>query len=166
MSYENRGPITVVARLDDLEDLWKELHAHHLEVATFTPLVADVDKSWIRRRRWYERLLSEGGVVFMAAENDGPCVGYAVAVPAAGEDDSFEVRGGIVEIVSLVVTSSQRGKGVGARLVRAVRDLASDYGMNTLKVALMTGNAGARSFYENIGFRPAEAVMYLTEAAN
>ena len=163
---EIEGPITVIARLDDLEELWKELHAHHLEVATFIPLVADVDTSWIRRRRWYERLLSEDGVVFIAAEIDGRCVGYALAVPTAGEDDTFEVKGGIVEIVSLVVTSSQRGTGVGARLVRGVRDFASDSGMNTLKVALMTGNTGARSFYENTGFRTAEEVMYLTEAAN
>jgi GNAT superfamily N-acetyltransferase len=163
---EIEGPITQVARLDDLEELWKELHAHHLEVATFAPLVADADTSWIRRRRWYERLLSEDGVMFLAADDDGTYVGYALAAPTAGADDTFEVKGGIVEIVSLVVTNSQRGNGVGARLVRAVRDFASHSGMNTVKVALMTGNAGARSFYEDNGFRPAEEVMYFTEDAN
>jgi 2-methylisocitrate lyase-like PEP mutase family enzyme len=30
---EIEGPITLAARLDDIEELWKELHAYHLDLA-------------------------------------------------------------------------------------------------------------------------------------
>jgi ribosomal protein S18 acetylase RimI-like enzyme len=78
-----------------------------------------------------------------------------------GPDDTFEVRGGILEIITLVVAESCRARGVGSALIAAVRDFAALQGIDTLKVAVMLGNTGAQSFYANAGFEPAEEVLYV-----
>jgi L-amino acid N-acyltransferase len=64
------------------------------------------------------------------------------------------------DVVSLVVGEAARGKGIGARLMEAVRDHAARQGVDTLKVAVMAGNSRARRFYENAGFEAGEEVLY------
>jgi hypothetical protein len=96
------GPFRAPDDLYMLEALWRELHAHHLDVAHYPYLVHDAVASWVRRRVWYERLLADGGTYFVARDN-GRLVGYAFALLTPGTDDTFDVRGGIIEVVSLVV---------------------------------------------------------------
>src|ERR1700730_7616854 len=101
-TYDILGPLTDTRGLDQLESLWSELHRHHQQVASYSPLVADVAVSWRRRRRWYESLLADGGAYFTARTAGDKLVGYLLASVAQGEDDTFDVRGGIVEVVSLI----------------------------------------------------------------
>jgi ribosomal protein S18 acetylase RimI-like enzyme len=155
------GPITTPAGLDELRPLWLALHGHHHAVAEYRPLVHDAQLSWERRRNWYRDLLADGGAYFVARDDEAP-LGYAMTQTALGLDDTFEVRGGIVEIITLVVAESLRSRGIGSSLVGAVRDFALGRGIDTVKVAVMVGNSAARSFYKNSGFQPAEEVLYLT----
>ncbi len=111
-------------------------------------------------RAWYRELLAHGGAYFVARNDDTP-VGYAMTQTVLGADDTFDVRGGIVEIITLIVAESLRAHGVGTALMGAVREYARDLGIDTVKVAVMVGNAGARSFYANAGFQAAEEVLYL-----
>jgi ribosomal protein S18 acetylase RimI-like enzyme len=41
-----------------------------------------------------------------------------------------------------------------------VRDHAARQGVDTLKVAVMTGNSRARRFYQDAGFEAGEEVLY------
>jgi len=52
--------------LDELAPLWGELHLHHLEVSEYRGLLRDPAMSWVRRRDWYRRLLSEGAAYITA----------------------------------------------------------------------------------------------------
>ena len=149
------------AALDELRPLWMALHNHHNVVAEYPRLVHNAQRSWERRRNWYRELLASGGAYFVARDDDAP-IGYAMTQTVLGPDDTFEVRGGIVEIITLVVAESLRTRGIGCSLVAAVRDLAIAQGIDTVKVAVMVGNAAAQSFYTNAGFRPAEEVLYIT----
>ena len=142
-----------------MEPLWLALHRHHVAVAEYRWLVRDAQTSWERRRRWYRELLANGGAYFLARD-DGRLAGYAMTQTTVGEDDTFEVQVGIVEIISLVVAESMRGRGVGTELVAAVGQFAAGQGIDTLKVAVMVGNTHARAYYLNGGFDPAEEVLY------
>jgi ribosomal protein S18 acetylase RimI-like enzyme len=155
------GPIESPRELDELKPLWLALHRHHLAVAEYRGLVQDPQRSWERRQHWYRELLLTSGAYFVARE-DEEAIGYAMTQRMLGPDDTFEVRGGIVEIVTLVVAESVRARGVGSSLVAAVREFAARHEIDTLKVAVMVGNTHARSFYVSVGFKPAEEVLYLT----
>jgi ribosomal protein S18 acetylase RimI-like enzyme len=160
------GPSRALADLDDVEELWRQLHVHHLHVATYPRLVQDLDASWQRRRAWYERLLNNGGHLFIARDASGRAVGYALIDVVAGPDDTFDVVNGLVELVSLVVAPDVRGAGIGHLLMAGVEKEARALGIDTLKVAVMAGNDGAFRFYESFGFVPAEAVLYRTLEAS
>jgi GNAT superfamily N-acetyltransferase len=156
------GPRSSPNGLAELEDLWSELHVTHLAVASYEPLVQDVAVSWSRRRNWYEKLLGDGGVYFVARRGDGRAIGYVFAQVTQSEDDTFDTHGGTVEIISLIVTSGERGRGVGRQLMAAVERHARSLDLDTLKVAVMAGNDAASRFYAESEFRPAEQVLYRT----
>jgi ribosomal protein S18 acetylase RimI-like enzyme len=145
--------------LNHLASLWGELQSHHLEVSTYPHLVRDAESSWKSRLRWYRRLLADGGS-YLTAEDGGQLIGYAMVGIEDGPDDTFEVNGGVAEIVSLIVTRGRRSNGVGQALLEAAERLAHDRGIDTVKVAVMSGNAPAQRFYESHGYSVEESVLY------
>jgi GNAT superfamily N-acetyltransferase len=146
--------------LRDLERLWLELHQHHLEVSEYENLVVDPGISWARRRDWYRRLLSAGGVYLTAIDERSRLVGYAMIGVEDGPDDTFDVKGGVAEVATLVVTRGLRSTGVGRALLRAAEDFARTRGFDTVKIGVMRGNARAREFYEASGYSVGEEVLY------
>lgn len=123
-------------------------------------LVNDLELSWARRREWYARLLAHGACFVTATDADGRLVGYAMVAFEGGSDDTFAVKGGTAEIVTLVVTMDQRSAGVGRALLRAGEAFARNRGFDTVKIAVMNGNTLAQSFYEANGYSVAEHVLY------
>ena len=146
--------------LSDLAPLWVELHRHHLEVAEYSALVEDLDSSWARRLGWYRRLLKSGAAYVTATDHKSNLVGYAMVAFDDGPDDTFDVSGGIAEVVTLVVTRSHRSTGVGHALLTAAEQIAGARGYDTVKIAVMSGNAGAQQFYEAHGYSAGELVLY------
>jgi ribosomal protein S18 acetylase RimI-like enzyme len=146
--------------LRDLEPLWLELHQHHLEVSEYENLVVDPDISWARRRDWYRRLLAAGGVYLTAVDDRSCLTGYVMIGVEDGPDDTFDVKGGVAEVVTLVVTRGLRSTGVGRALLSAAEDFARSRGLDTVKIAVMRGNARARRFYEANGYSVGEEVLY------
>jgi GNAT superfamily N-acetyltransferase len=160
MEYQISAPRTDPDGLTDLAPLWGELHRHHRAVSTYPRLVEDLGVSWDRRLRWYRRLLAQGASYVTAADGGGRLIGYAMVAGDDGPDDTFEVRGGIAEVVTLVVTRDQRSAGMGQALLAAAEDIARDRGCDTVKIAVMSGNARAQDFYEAHGYSPGEHVLY------
>lgn len=146
--------------LDELAPLWQELHQHHRDVSDYEPLVRDVGASWASRRRWYHRLLAEGASYITAVDEDGRLIGYAMVAVEAGPDDTFDVQGGIAEVVTLVVTGDRRAAGVGRALLRAAEGVARDHGFDTVKIGVMSGNDRAQRFYETNGYALGEHILY------
>jgi ribosomal protein S18 acetylase RimI-like enzyme len=62
--------------------------------------------------------------------------------------------------VTLVVAADQRSAGVGAALLRAAENIARDRGFDTVKIAVMSGNARAQLFYEANGYSVGEHLLY------
>jgi ribosomal protein S18 acetylase RimI-like enzyme len=148
------------AGIAELEALWKELHRHHREVSDYRDLIDDPSASWDSRRHWYQRLLERGARYLTARDEDGRVIGYAMVTIEPGPDDTFVSSGGIAELVTLVVSSDRRSAGVGQALLRAAEDVARADGVDTLKIAIMSGNVSAQAFYESHGYGVAELVLY------
>jgi ribosomal protein S18 acetylase RimI-like enzyme len=49
---------------------------------------------------------------------------------------------------------------VGRALLAAAEDIARDSGFDTVKIAVMSGNARSQNFYEACGYSVAEHVLY------
>lgn len=154
------NPRTDPEGLNDLAPLWAELHQHHREAADYPALVEDLDSSWASRLRWYRRLLTRGASYVTASDDEGRLLGYAMVAFEEGPDDTFEVMGGIAEVVTLIVTRGRRSHGVGRALLAAAERLATGRGFDTVKVAVMSGNVRAQDFYEACGYSAGEQVLY------
>lgn len=160
MAVSINAPRNDVEGLLDLAPLWEELHGHHLDVSEYQDLVRDLGSSWINRLRWYRRLLAERASYVTATDDEGRVIGYVMVGVQDGPDDTFDARTGIAEVVTLVVTRDQRSAGVGRALLSAAEDIARDHGFDTVKIAVMSGNARAQKFYETNGYAVAEHVLY------
>jgi ribosomal protein S18 acetylase RimI-like enzyme len=155
-----RFELAGVERVDDLKELWLDLHRHHRAVVGDLPLVADDGLSWRRRRALYaDRLSSHSGFLVLATEGEA-VLGYALVCIEPGPDDTFPVGESYAELYSLSVAPAHRGQGIGSGLLDFVDRELAGRSIRDLKVAVMTGNAGAQRLYERRGLRPAELVLY------
>ena len=160
MAVSISAPLTDSEGLAELAPLWHQLHRHHRDVSEYQPLVGDLGSSWASRLRRYRRLLGEGASYITATDHDGHLVGYAMVAVEEGPDDTFDIQGGIAEVVTLVVAGDWRSGGVGRALLSAAEQVARDHGFDTVKTAVMSGNDRARKFYEACGYAVTEHVLY------
>jgi GNAT superfamily N-acetyltransferase len=145
-------------RIDALRPLWLELHHHHRAVSPLD-LVGDDELSWQRRRAMYLRLLEEDAFAYLA-ELDGAPVGYAFVRLHEGPDDTFPLGERYAEVLTLVVTAPHRDQGLGGRLLDAVDAELDRRGVESVAIAVMTGNDDALRFYERRGLRAGEIYLY------
>ncbi|HKK08747.1 MAG TPA: ribosomal protein S18-alanine N-acetyltransferase, partial [Gemmatimonadota bacterium] len=97
---------------------------------------------------WSERafraVLGRRDAVLVVAEKEGSIVGHAAAWFAADEG----------ELADLAVALPCRGRGVGRRLLEAVRSLAVRRGVRDLYLQVRESNEAARRLYASAGFEP------------
>ena len=155
-----RVKLVGIDRVDELRELWLDLHHHHQGVVEDVPLVEDDEVSWRRRRALYVERLSAGtGFLVLASDGDAT-VGYALVCIERGPDDTFPVGQRYAELYSLSVTPGLRGRGIGTQLLDFVERELARRSIEDLKVAVMADNAAAVRLYERRGLRPAELVLY------
>ncbi len=123
--------------------VWRELRLAALEEAAyaFGSQLAD----WVdaAEDRWRARLELPGGRNVVALL-DGTPVGMASGLPTEEE--------GIVELVSMWIASTARGRGVGDRLMTQVEQWAREAGAHTLQLSVADGNDKAHALYLRSGF--------------
>jgi GNAT superfamily N-acetyltransferase len=94
------------------------------------------------------RLAARGGVTVLVADDEGAPVGFATAhiVPVLHQDRPAGM------LTALVVSSRQRGQGIGRRLVDAVEEWAKTQGAYRMTLASGLHREGAHLFYERLGY--------------
>ncbi|MFF7128467.1 GNAT family N-acetyltransferase [Streptomyces sp. NPDC008240] len=125
--------------------LWRELRLAALAEApyAFGSTLAQWQGSGDREERWRARL-SIAGAHDLIALLDGRPVGMASGVPGEGTEN--------VELISMWVNPTARGKGVGDYLIQAVERWAAERGATTLRLSVMPDNRRATALYERHGF--------------
>ena len=125
--------------------LWRELRLAALAEApyAFGSTLAQWQDSGDREERWRARL-SIPGAHDLVALLDGVPVGMASGVPDEGAAN--------VELISIWVSPTARGKGVGDCLIQAIERWAAERGATTLRLSVMPDNCKATALYERHGF--------------
>ena len=125
--------------------LWRELRLAALAEApyAFGSTLAQWQGSGDREERWRTRL-SIPGAHDLVALLDGLPVGMASGVPGEGAEN--------VELISMWVNPTARGKGVGDYLIQAVERWGAERGATTLRLSVMPDNRKATALYERHGF--------------
>ena len=142
-----QGLIMLELRTLESDDwpLWRELRLAALAEAphAFGSTLAEWQGAGDREDRWRSRLSIPGAcdsVVLL----DGLAVGMVSGVP--GEDSD------VVELISMWVSPTARGRGVGDCLIQAVERYAVERGATTLRLSVMPDNGDAIALYERNGF--------------
>ena len=125
--------------------VWRELRLAALAEAPYA--FGSTLAQWIgagdREDRWRAGL-EIAGARDVVVVLDGHPVGMASGVPAQ--------EGASVELISMWVSPTARGRGVGDLLISAVERWAVERGARTLRLAVMPDNGKAIALYERHGF--------------
>jgi len=126
--------------------IWRELRQAALAEApyAFGSTLAQWQGAGDREDRWRARLEIPGAHNVVAVL-DGRPAGMASGVPVEHAEDS-------VELISMWVSPSARGRGVGDFLIREVARWASERGAKSMRLSVMPDNERAAALYERHGF--------------
>jgi ribosomal protein S18 acetylase RimI-like enzyme len=149
-----------VEDVDQLRDLWVQLHHHHQTVSPVGPFVDD-ESSWSARRRGYVEILMAGGFA-LVARVEGALVGYVLVRMHEGPDDSWQLGDRYAEVWTLVVDEHHRGHGIGSALLDEVDARLAREGVHGLVIGVMVGNDDAQRLYEGRGLTPGWLQLYRT----
>ena len=142
------------SRIDELRPVYLSLRDHHHELTPDWGPVRPDEDSWRRRRETYAAILAEGGSLHLALDGDR-IVGLAICERHPNESATWQQPADAFAIVDFVLLPEARGTGAGARLMAAVEADARERGIASLDLMVIDANAGARRFYERMGFEPA-----------
>lgn len=147
-------------RIDELEPLYRALHAHHVRVAPDLAGMAarPADEAWRARRERYERWLAEPGAFVAIAAREQEAVGYALV--SLGEGFQGWASGErIADVLDLAVLPELRGQGVGTALLDAVEARLRQNGIERYRLLVLAANADAARFYARRGLDVVSHVM-------
>jgi ribosomal-protein-alanine N-acetyltransferase len=118
------------------------------DIAPLVPLERDLfrDSAWTAEVFWAELALGDARVYLVAEADDGSLVGYAgLSCPPAA-------RGGDAEVMTVAVSPTAQGRGVGKALLAALREVAELRGAGRLLLEVRADNEAARNLYAAAGF--------------
>ncbi len=140
--------------LDAVRRLDRELIRHDRRFdATLIPDWTDsaAAHQWLR-----ERITGRDGIVLIAQE--GPsAVGYLVGGRCEAEE--YRRTAPMAEVECMFVAPSQRGRGIGERMMRQFLRWCADRGIGRLRVVACAESEGAIAFYRRMGFKPYDLVL-------
>ncbi len=139
-------------RIGELEPLYLALAEHHGRIRPSLAGLAATDGAtgWANRRRHYEEWLATDGAFVLVARRDGAPVGFALVTVEPGFD-GWGVGGTIGELHDLAVLPSERGVGLGGRLLDRVAAELAAAGVEHLRLDVLAGNDDAARLYERWG---------------
>ncbi len=103
-------------------------------------------------------LKNESTPVFLATE-EGRILGYLFAERRESEESALLRAGRTLYIDDLCVDPSARGLHVGTRLYEHAREVAREWGCNSVTLNVWALNEGALAFYRALGMSPLKTVM-------
>jgi GNAT superfamily N-acetyltransferase len=100
--------------------------------------------------------LVKGGTLCLVADEAGTLVGFAILnayFPALGLTHGLFLK-------ELYVAAAGRSKGIGEKLIEAIRALARERGDTRVIWTTGVDNRGSQRFYDRLGIRRIEKIYY------
>jgi ribosomal protein S18 acetylase RimI-like enzyme len=102
---------------------------------------------------WYiDRLLrvieDNEGLILVATKDGAPC-GFVAGFP----EEEPELRERHFYVAELVVSESDRGRGIGRQLILAMEDAARAQGLKRIGIGVLAGSDRVHRFYTTLGYR-------------
>jgi ribosomal protein S18 acetylase RimI-like enzyme len=102
---------------------------------------------------WYiDRLLrvveDNEGLLLVATKDGAPC-GFVAGFP----EEEPELRDWYFYVAELVVSESDRSRGIGRRLIWAMEDAARARGLKRIGIGVLAGSDRVHRFYTTLGYR-------------
>lgn len=131
-------------------ELARELQAHEVPFFDRMKPATDIGLWYIDRLKQQCR---EHEGVFLVAEIDGVCVGYATILNKMSEDgEGDEIAYDYAYVGDLVVSRNSRRRGIGARLMGECERLAKEAGRDEVRLGVIAANQASHRFYLKHGF--------------
>lgn len=122
-------------------DSWRTTYTGIISDATLANL--SYEKSTERNRAFMTR--EEPGHYFVAEDETGQIVGFAMGGRARGENQGFDG-----ELYGIYLLKEAQGQGTGRKLVKAMAAALAAEGANSMMVWVLADNP-SRRFYEALG---------------
>lgn len=131
--------------------LVRELQAHEFVLYERMKPAGEIGAWYIRE---VEKLCAENaGKILVAEDGAGALVGYAsILTECSSEDDYDETIFSYGYVADLVVTESQRGRGIGRMLLDTCERLTRAAGRDELRVSVLASNTDTQRLYRHFGF--------------
>jgi ribosomal protein S18 acetylase RimI-like enzyme len=139
-----------VARLDEIEPLWRAILEHLVDLDSVVP-IRPPDESWPKRKANYIEYLEQPDYMLLVAARDEAIVGY-VMVHGHEWDEVWNTAPRYAEIETLSVAEGERGKGIGSALLDAVEAELERLGIDDVVIGVDSVNQAALRLYERRGF--------------
>ncbi len=134
---------------ESLRECFVELQEFERTFERDLPAGAAVADAYVR---WMlDRCATWDGAVLVAVVG-AEVVGFVSVWGRVPQDELDEPPGEYAAVSDLVVRSAFRGRGLGRMLLTEAERYARTRGAATLKIGVLTRNAGARRLYERAGF--------------
>src|SRR5579859_7033031 len=123
---------------------WRTMfHDSGIDAAAYLAEFSDEE----RAEDWNELLNAPGNqLIFVAESDDAEIVGFALGIPESSPDGKYASELSIVHLLP-----AYRNQGIGRQLFAAVARNLKDEGRGSLFLWVLSGNTGARRFYERLG---------------
>jgi GNAT superfamily N-acetyltransferase len=131
-------------------ELARELQAHEVPFFDRMKPASDIGVWYVDRLK---QQCHEHEGVFLVAEINGRCVGYATILTKMSEDgEGDEMAYDYACVGDLVVSQSLRSRGIGSRLMEECERLAKEAGRDEIRLGVIAANEQSHRFYRNQGF--------------
>lgn len=136
-----------------------EVHALH--AAAYPKIFRPAEHANALPQGWFDELLSGDMSTIQVAEVAESIVGFAIVEVFDAPPFEALLPRRTVFIGSMVVTETQRGRGIGRALVAAAVAWGRTKGATTLELTVWERNQAARSFYERLGLTAIHSTLSL-----
>jgi diamine N-acetyltransferase len=146
----NSGDAATIARLNDVV---QALHYEAFPDRFNEPGGALVEPAFLRMLKPLGASQPETKAWVCVDQHD-EAIGYVLAVLRERPANPFTKAARWIELDQICVLDEARGLGAGRLLATSVVDWARDRGVELLELSVWDFNAGARAFFDSLGFTP------------